>query len=174
MVYSYKDIWPEIHTDVYVAPNASVIGDVVLSEGSSCWFGAVLRGDCGKILIGKNSNIQDNAVLHCDEGIPVSIGENVTIGHGAILHSCKIGDHAMIGMGAVILNGAEIGEGAVIAAGTLVREGKVIPPYTLAAGVPAQIKRELPHEANPRVLSNAKEYKRLGMEYKNNMNSPGS
>lgn len=167
MLYSYRGIWPSLEGDAYVAPNASVVGDVVLSEGSSCWFGAVLRGDEAKIILGKNSNVQDNAVVHCDRGVPTVIGENVTVGHNVILHSCRIGDGAMIGMGAIVLNGADVGEGAIVAAGAVVKEGDVIPPYTLYAGIPAKYKKDLDASRKSSMEENAAEYVRLALEYRN-------
>lgn len=153
----------------YVAPTAAIIGDVELGEKSNCWFGAVLRGDVGRIEVGENTNIQDNAVLHCDQGVPVIIGKNVTVGHCAILHSCEIGDHVLIGMGATILSRVKIGEGAVVAAGSVVKEGMVIPPYTLVAGTPAEIKKELPKTIKAKVIENAEKYVQLAEEYKQNM-----
>jgi len=142
-----------------------VIGDVVLETGSSCWFGAVLRGDEANIHLGKNSNIQDNCVVHCDKDVPLIIGENVTVGHGVILHSCTIGDCAMIGMGAVILSRAVIGEGAVVAAGSVVKEGANILPNTLFAGIPATFKKELSPAVRQANIANAMEYVQLSSEY---------
>lgn len=165
MLYSFKGIWPALEGSAYVAPTASVIGDVVLGDASSCWFGAVLRGDEARICLGKNSNIQDNSVVHCDKDIPVIIGENVTVGHGVILHSCTIGDCAMIGMGAVVLSRAVIGEGAVVAAGAVVREGEIIPPNTLFAGIPATFKKELGTSVLAANIENAMEYVNLAHEY---------
>jgi len=165
MLYSYRGIWPSLEGNAYVAPTACVIGDVVLETGSSCWFGAVLRGDEANIHLGKNSNIQDNAVVHCDKDAPVIIGENVTIGHGVILHSCTIGDCAMIGMGGVVLSRAVIGAGAVVAAGAVVKEGENIPPNTLFAGIPATFKKELGPAVRQANIENAMEYVQLLCEY---------
>lgn len=165
MLYSFKGIWPDLEGNAYVAPTASVIGDAFLSEGSSCWFGAVLRGDEAKITLGRNSNIQDNSVVHCDRDVPVVIGDFVTVGHGVILHSCQIGDYAMIGMGAVVLSRAVIGEGAVIAAGAVVKEGDVIAPYSLYAGIPATFKKELGADRKLATEANAMEYVNLVREY---------
>ena len=108
---------------VFVAPNATVLGDVVLGPGSSVWYGAVLRGDDGTLTLGENTNVQDNAVLHTGSGLDVKVGKGVSIGHGAIVHGCTVGDHCLIGMHATILNGAVIGDGCLIAAGALVPEG---------------------------------------------------
>ena len=166
MLNSFRGIWPSLEGNAYVAPTASVIGDVTLGEGSSCWFVAVLRGDEARISLGKNSNIQDNAVVHCDRDVPVVIGENVTVGHGVILHSCTIGDCAMIGMGAVVLSRASIGAGSVVAAGAVVREGEVIPPNTLFAGVPATFKKELGSKVQDANIANAMEYVHLVSDYR--------
>ena len=166
MQYSYSEIWPSVDDGVYIAPTAAVIGDVSLAAGSSVWFGAVLRGDEAHISLGKNSNIQDNSVVHCDRGIPVTIGEYVTVGHNVILHSCTVGDGVMIGMGAVVLNGAVIGEGAVVAAGAVVKEGQEIPPYTLFAGIPAVLNKQLDPSRRQATMDNSMEYVRLGTEYR--------
>lgn len=167
MINSFRGIWPVLEDNAYVAPTASVIGDVSLAAGSSCWFGAVLRGDEAKIILGKNSNIQDNSVVHCDRDVPVIIGENVTVGHGVILHSCTIGDNAMIGMGAVVLSRAVIGAGSVVAAGAVVREGENIPPNSLFAGVPATFKKELGPAVKQANIDNAMEYVHLAIDYRN-------
>ena len=167
MLSSFRGIWPALEGSAYVAPTASVIGDVVLGDASSCWFGAVLRGDEARISLGRNSNIQDNSVVHCDKDVPVIIGDNVTVGHGVILHSCTIGDCAMIGMGAVVLSRAVIGEGAVVAAGAVVKEGENIPPNTLFAGVPATFKKELGPSVRDANSSNAMEYVSLISDYRN-------
>lgn len=131
---------PRISPQVaFVAENAVVIGDVTLAEGASVWYGAVLRGDTGSITVGKNTNIQDNAVLHTGDTCPVVVGDCVTIGHCALVHGCTVGDHCLIGMHATILNGAVIGEGSVIAAGALVTEHTVIPPHSIVMGVPGKV-----------------------------------
>lgn len=129
--------------DFWVAPGAHVIGDVVIEKGASIWFGATIRGDNERIRLGANSNIQENCVLHTDPGCPLDIGENVTIGHKAMLHGCTIGDGALIGMGATILNGAVIGAGALIGACALITEGKEIPPGALVMGSPGKVVRQM-------------------------------
>jgi carbonic anhydrase/acetyltransferase-like protein (isoleucine patch superfamily) len=130
----------------WIAPDASVIGDVALEEDSSVWFGAILRGDNERIAIGARSNVQDGAVLHTDLGFPLEVAEDCTIGHKAILHGCAIGAGSLIGMGAVVLNGARIGRGCLVGAGALVTEGKEFPERTLIVGAPARAKRELDEE----------------------------
>lgn len=129
--------------DVYVAPGARLIGQVTLREGASVWFNAVLRGDNEPIVIGAGSNIQDGAVCHTDPGFPLDIGDEVTVGHGAILHGCTIGGGSLIGMGAVVLNGARIGRGCLIGANALVTEGKEIPDFSMVLGQPARVVRSL-------------------------------
>ncbi|MDE0484541.1 MAG: gamma carbonic anhydrase family protein [Candidatus Poribacteria bacterium] len=142
MLIEYEGIKPNVHSSVFVAPGAMIIGDVSIGEESSVWFNCVLRGDLESICIGCRTNIQDGTVIHMDKEIPCLIGDDVTIGHGAILHSCAIDNEALIGMGAILLTGCKIGERAIVAAGTLVREGQEIPPGTVAMGVPAQVRRE--------------------------------
>ena len=130
----------------WVAPNATVIGDVRLGQDVGIWFGAVLRGDNDPITIGARSNIQENSVLHTDHGQPLTIGEGCTIGHSVTLHGCTIGDATLIGMGATVLNGAVIGKHCIVGANALVTEGKVFPDYSLIVGSPAKVVRELPPE----------------------------
>ena len=165
MLYPYLDFLPTVDSTAFIAPNASVIGKVTLKEGASCWHGAVLRGDEAEIIVGKNSNVQDNSVVHCDRDVPVIIGENVTVGHGVILHSCTIGDAAMIGMGAIVLSRAVVGEGAIIAAGSVVKEGEIVPPYALYAGTPAVFKKQLDPSRRELTVANADEYVKLSHAY---------
>ena len=134
---------PIIHPDAYIAPNATVVGNVRIGAGSSVFFGSVLRGDREPITIGDDTNIQDNCVLHEEFGHPVSVGSRVTVGHGAILHSCTIGDETLIGMGAIILNGAVIGSHCIVGAGALVTQNTVIPDGSLVYGSPARVKGRL-------------------------------
>ena len=129
--------------DFWVAPNAVVIGDVSLKKNASVWFGSVLRGDNDPIILGENSNIQDNSVCHTDDGMPLIIGDNVTVGHKVILHSCTVGDNSLIGMGSTVLNKAKIGNNCLLGANSLVTEGKEFPDNTLIVGSPAKVKREL-------------------------------
>lgn len=134
---------PRIHSSAWVAPGATVVGDVALEEESSVWYGAVLRGDINRIVIGPRSNVQDNAVVHVDKASPTSLGELVTIGHSAVVHACSIDDEVLVGMGAIILDGAEVGARSIVGANTLVTLGMKIPSGSLVLGSPAKIARQL-------------------------------
>lgn len=134
---------PKVDPGALIAPGAHVFGDVVIAKGVFVLFGAVLRAELDRIEVGAETNIQDNAVLHCDEGVPTSVGRRVTVGHGAVVHGATVADKALIGIGAKALNRASIGEGAWLAAGSVLPEGKSIPPWTLAVGIPARPVREL-------------------------------
>lgn len=134
----HGDALPEVAGSAWVAPGAYVVGDVRLGEESSVWYGAVLRGDTEPIRVGARTNIQDGCVLHADPGYPAIIGEDCVVGHKAIVHGCEIGDRCLVGMGAIILNGAKIGEGSIVAASALVPEGKEYPPHSLIVGIPAK------------------------------------
>ena len=134
---------PRIHPTAWIVPGATVIGDVTLGEESSVWYGAVLRGDINRIIIGPRSNIQDNAVVHLDTGFPTTLGELVTVGHSAIVHGCKIDNEVLVGMGAIVLDGTEVGARSIIGANALVTLGMKIPPGSLVLGSPAKIKRAL-------------------------------
>jgi len=158
VIINFKDKKPSIHPTSFVADSADIIGDVILEENSSVWFRAVLRGDINYIRVGKNSNIQDGCVLHVTESNPCVVGENVTVGHNAILHGCTVKDGALIGMGAIILDGAQIGEEALVAAGSLVPSGKVIPPRSLAVGSPAKVVTELTEEYLNSIRKNTRDY----------------
>lgn len=142
-VYALADKQPTLAKGVWIADNATVIGDARLHENVSIWFGAVLRGDNDPITIGRNSNIQDGSVLHTDIGAPLTIGENVTVGHMVMLHGCTVGDGSLIGIKSVILNRAVIGKSCIIGANTLIPEGKVIPDRSLVMGSPGKVVREL-------------------------------
>lgn len=137
---------PKVDAEVFVAPTASVVGDVTLHAGASVWYGAVLRGDVERISVGADSNVQDNCTLHADPGFPVTVGERVSIGHNAVVHGATVEDDCLIGMGATVLNGAVIGAGSLVAAQALVPQGMRVPPGSLVAGVPAKVKRELTEE----------------------------
>jgi carbonic anhydrase/acetyltransferase-like protein (isoleucine patch superfamily) len=156
---------PRIAADAFVAPNATLIGDVTIEDGASVWFGAVLRADVGSIVVGEGSCVQDNAVVHCAAGLPTTIGRSVTIGHGALLEGCVVGNGAVISMGAIVLQRAYVGERALVAAGAVVREGQEIPPAVVAAGVPAVVKKDLEGPAQEWVAAAAEYYRRLRERY---------
>jgi carbonic anhydrase/acetyltransferase-like protein (isoleucine patch superfamily) len=145
-IYQLDDLTPSIHPTAWVADSAQVIGQVVLEENVSVWFGVVLRGDNDVISIGKGSNIQENSVLHIDRGHPLVLGENVTIGHQVMLHGCTIGDNSLVGIGAVVLNDARIGKNCLVGAGSLVTEGKEFPDGSLIMGSPAKAVRQMSPE----------------------------
>lgn len=157
-ILPYDGAMPEIHETAYVAPGAVVIGKVKIEAGASIWFNAVIRGDREPIVIGQRSNIQDGAVVHTDPGYPCEVGPNVTVGHNAILHGCRIGEGVTIGMGATVLNGAVVGERALVAANALVLERAEVAPRTLVAGVPARMRRELTDGEIARFLENTDAY----------------
>lgn len=142
-IYQLDDLQPAIHDSAWVADSAAVMGNVTLSEDSSVWFGVVIRGDTETITVGKGSNIQDNSVLHADHGMPLVIGDNVTVGHQVMLHGCTIGDGSLIGIQAVVLNGAKIGKNCLVGAGALVTEGKEFPDGCMILGSPAKAVRQL-------------------------------
>ena len=143
---------------VYMAPGSHVIGDVTIGESSSVWYNAVIRGDTESITIGENTNIQDNAVLHTSHDAPLVIGDNVTIGHGAIVHGCTIGNNVLIGMGAIILDGTVVEDNCIIGAGALVTQNKNIPAGSLAMGNPAKVVRAITEEEKESIIENANNY----------------
>ncbi len=169
MLFEYEGKTPNIHSSVFIAPGAMIIGDVKIGEESSIWFNCVLRGDLEPIYIGCRTNIQDGTVIHMDKDIPCLIGDDVTIGHGAILHSCAIDNEALIGMGAILLTGCKVGERAIVAAGTLVREGQEIPPGTIAMGVPAVVRREATESEFERVRHGKDDYVLRGRIMRENL-----
>lgn len=142
-LYALDGIAPQIAEDTWIAPDANLIGRIVVEEAASVWFCATLRGDNETITVGAGSNIQENCVLHTDMGYPLTIGKGCTIGHKVMLHGCIIGDNSLIGMGATILNGAKIGKNCLIGAGALITEGKEIPDGSLVMGVPGKVVRDL-------------------------------
>ena len=156
---------PQVADDAYIAPTAVLIGDVTVEAGASVWFGAVLRGDNSAIVIGAGSNIQDNCVIHCADQLPTVVGENVTVGHMALLEGCQIGDGALVGMGAIVLQRAKVGARALVAAGAVVGEGVEIPDGVLAAGVPAKVKKELAGSSQRWVETAAREYQAKRLRY---------
>ncbi|MFJ2744612.1 gamma carbonic anhydrase family protein [Streptomyces sp. NPDC087440] len=156
---------PRLAADAFAAPTSVVVGDVTLAEGASVWYGAVLRADCGPIVLGADANIQDNCTVHVDPGFPVTVGERVSVGHNAVLHGCTVGDDVLVGMGATVLNGAVIGEGSLVAAQALVPQGMVVPPGSLVAGVPAKVRRELTEEEREGIKVNALMYRDLAAQH---------
>ena len=142
----------------WVAPNASIIGDVTLEKNTSIWFNAVLRGDCENILVGEGSNVQDGSVLHTDPGYPLIIGKNITIGHMVMLHGCSIGDNSLIGIGAVILNNVKIGKNCIVGAKALITENKEIPDNSLVVGSPGRVIRKVTEEEKKAISENTKHY----------------
>ena len=165
MIVSFGGKMPRDEGAAFVAPNATLIGDVVLKPGATVWYGAVLRGDDGTLTVGEGSNVQDNAVLHCDVGGRVDIGKNVTVGHSAIVHGCTVGDGALIGMHATLLNHCVIGKNCIIGAGALVPEGMVIPDGMVAVGIPARVIKPVTPEQIARNLRNAEGYVSHGRHY---------
>ncbi len=164
MLQAYGNLRPQIDPAARVAETAVVVGEVSVEAGASLWYGAVLRGDEAPIRVERDSNIQDNAVLHCDEDFPMTVGRRVTVGHGAILHGCTVEDGALIGMGAVLLNGCVIGADSLVAAGALVTQGAVIPPGSLVVGSPARVKRPLRPDELAGLAQDAGKYLRLSAE----------
>jgi len=156
---------PQLDPETFIAKNATVIGRVVLKKGASVWFNAVLRADIADIVIGEYSNVQDNSVIHVDYDVPAIVGNFVTIGHGAILHACKIGNNTLVGMGAVILDRAIIGNNCLVAAGSLVPPGKTYPDGSLILGNPATIVRALTEAEKEHIIKNARDYYDLWQGY---------
>lgn len=166
MIRSFRGKTPSIAVSAYVDASAVVIGDVTIGERTSVWPCVTARGDTDKITIGAETSIQDNSVLHCDDGIPLTIGDRVTVGHSVVLHGCVVEDDALIGIGAVILNGARIGKGSVVAAGSLVPEGMDVPAHTLVMGVPAKPRRAVTPEEQARFAEGVKHYVEKAAVYK--------
>lgn len=172
IVRTFKGRSPVIDPTAFVAETAVIIGDVMIGPRANIWYGVVIRGDINHVRIGAETNIQENTVIHVDlndRGLgdcATVIGDRVTVGHGAILHGCKIGDDCLVGMGATVLSGAKVGAGSVVAAGALVREGQQIPPRSMVMGIPAEVKRQLPEEAVEKIRASAAHYVELAEEYK--------
>ena len=160
---------PQIDASAWIAPNATVIGDVRLAANVSIWWNAVLRGDNDPISIGENSNIQDGSVLHTDEGVPMNIGANVTVGHLVMLHGCTIGDGSLIGIGSIILNRAVIGRNSIVGANTLIAEGKIFPDRVLIVGSPGKVVRELSDEEVAKLAGSAAHYVDNAQRYRSQL-----
>ena len=165
-IYQLDDLSPNIHPSAWVAENAQVVGNVSLGEDCSVWFGVVMRGDTERLTIGRGTNIQDASVLHADPGMPLIIGENVSVGHQVMLHGCTVGDGSLIGIGAIVLNGARIGKNCLVGAGALVTEGKEFPDGSMILGSPAKAVRQLSPEqiaglrkAAAHYMANARRYR---------------
>ncbi len=167
MIISFMENTPEVEKAAFIAENASVIGNVKLEENANIWFGAVLRADVAEIRVGKNTNVQDNAVIHVSIGKPAIIGDNVTIGHSAIVHGATVGNNVLIGMGSIILDGAVIGDNCVIGAGAVVTSGTVVPDNTMMLGTPAKPVKEIPQEKAKGITMSAEGYVKLSKRFVN-------
>jgi carbonic anhydrase/acetyltransferase-like protein (isoleucine patch superfamily) len=165
-ILPFEGVLPDIDPTAYVAPTATLIGRVRVEADAVVMFGAVLRGDRDRIVLGRGSNLQDNVVVHCDPGSPATIGAGVSVGHGAVVHGCSIGDDVLIGMHATVLNGSVIGAGSLVAGGAVVLEGMQVPARSLVAGVPAKVRRELTDEEVDRIRANAATYRALADAYR--------
>lgn len=166
MIKEYENIKPQIHAENFIAENASIIGRVETDENVNIWFGVVVRGDVNYIKIGKNTNIQDNAVVHVSDLYPCIIGQDVTVGHSAIVHGCTIKDNVLIGMGAIILDGAVVEENVIIGAGALIPPGKIIPKNSLVVGSPGKVVRELNNNEVESLKESSRKYVTLSKKYK--------
>lgn len=165
MVISYKHYNPSIEKDVFIAENSTVIGRCFISENCSIWYNSVVRADVNEIIIGRGTNIQDGCIVHCTDKYKTVIGENVTVGHNAIIHGCSIGNNCLIGMGSAILGGAIIGDNVIVGANALITSGKEIPSGVLVMGSPAKVVRELTYEEMERIRHSAEEYIVFSKEY---------
>jgi len=166
MIYNFKNKKPIISETAFIAPSADIIGEVTVGENSSIWYNVTIRGDIAPVVIGKNSNVQDNSVIHVGHDVPAVIGNNVTIGHNVIVHACTIKDNSLIGMGAIILDYAEIGEESIVGAGSLVTKRKKFPPRSLIMGSPARLIRELSEEEIQGIRDNVQSYVDIALEYR--------
>lgn len=167
MILSYKDKHPQISADAFIAPTATIIGDVTIEPGASVWYGTVVRGDLAPITIGADTNIQDNCTIHTDMNKPAIIGRHVTIGHNAVVHGCTLEERCLIGMNAVVLSGAVVKAGSVIAAGALIKEGRTVGPFQLLAGMPAMVKKEFTEQILEILELAVDEYLALAAEHRN-------
>lgn len=162
----YHGVWPTIADDAFIAPGAMLIGDVRVGQGASIWYNAVLRADTEPISIGARSNVQDNATVHVDPGLPCVIGEDCTVGHGAIVHAAQLGHHVLVAMHATILSGATIGDEVIVGAGAVVSEGKSIEGGVLVLGIPGKVARPLRDGERERIHLNAEAYLMLAGEHR--------
>ncbi|MQY41470.1 gamma carbonic anhydrase family protein [Epibacterium sp. SM1969] len=168
-IYALGEFEPTIAQDSWIAPDANLIGQVVIEEGASVWFCSTIRADHEEIRVGAGSNVQENVVMHVDAGFPLTIGKNCTIGHKAMLHGCTIGENSLIGMGATVLNGAKIGRNCLIGAGALITEGKEIPDNSLVMGAPGKIIRTLDAAAEEKLHQSALGYQRNMRHFRENL-----
>jgi len=166
VVLPYDGVEPAIHRDAWLAPTATVIGRATIDAGASLFYGAVVRADMDRVVLGAGSNLQDNVVVHTDYGFPTVVGLGVSVGHAAVVHGCTVEDNCLIGMNATVLNGALIGAGSLVAAGTVVLEGTIIPPRSLVAGVPGKVRRSLTDAEYERVVTNARIYLDLSARHR--------
>jgi len=167
MIYNFENKSVKREGKNWIAPNATVIGDVILKNDSSVWFNAVIRGDIEKIILGEGSNIQDGSVLHTDPGYPLTVGSGVTVGHMVMLHGCTINNDSLIGIGSIILNNAKVGKNCIIGANTLITENKIIPDNSLVVGSPGKIIRKITEEETKHIKENAKHYASNWKKYLN-------
>lgn len=161
LILPFQDKTPQIHPSVFIAPTAVIIGDVILAEGVSIWFGAVLRADLNQIVVGANTSIQDTCVLHSNKSRPTEVGANCVVGHGVIMEACQVGAGSLLGMNATILSGAILGEESIVGAGAVVKENTTYPPRVLLAGVPAEVRRELSAEQAARIQKGVESYRKI-------------
>ena len=173
MKYSLEGISVQIEGEVFIAPTATLIGNVLLKDKSSVWWGAVLRGDYERITVGERTNIQDNCIVHMDADFPVTLGNQVTVGHKAVLHGCTIGNNALIGINSVIMNGVVVGDDCLIGSNTLLTEGKQIPPRSLVVGSPGKIIRELNDDEVAEITEFSDRYVRNSKRYRETLQSQG-
>ncbi|UUZ79429.1 gamma carbonic anhydrase family protein [Paenibacillus sp. P26] len=171
-LHSYNGIYPQVHPTAFIAPGVQIIGDVVIGEQASIWYNTVLRGDLAPIRIGRRSNIQDGCIGHVNVDQPLIVEDEVSVGHGAIIHGCRIGRGTLIGMGAIVLNGADIAEYALVGAGALITENKSIPARTLSLGSPAKVVRELTGKDLERMKRTMESYCLKGEEYRREQSKP--
>ncbi len=166
MIGNFKNKKPQIHASAFIAPGADIIGEVTVGKNCSIWYNVTIRADIAPVIIGDNSNVQDNSVVHVGHDVPAVIGNNVTIGHSVIVHACTIKDNSLIGMGAIILDYAVIGEESIVGAGSLVTKGKKFPPRSLIMGSPARFVRELTEEEVQGIRNNVQSYVDISKEYR--------
>ncbi|HEY7835647.1 MAG TPA: gamma carbonic anhydrase family protein [Ktedonobacterales bacterium] len=164
-ILPYNGVWPRIASDAFIAPTAVIAGDVTIGAGASVWFGAVIRGDEAPITIGAHTNVQDNCVVHIESGLPCVIGEECSLGHGAIVHGARLGDRVLVGMHATVLSRAQVASDCIIAAGAVVAEGHAIPTGMLVLGLPGRAVRAITEGERQRVREGAEHYQRYAREY---------